>query len=113
MREGRTEPFLGGHLADSSSAGKWGGIALEKCKLPAVFAPRHEHPEHFLSIVLSGTVRHEINTKGKNLRFISHPGRIILLLLNIAVVGYLVHVVRVKNVTLPKARSVAQASGTP
>ena len=79
VREGRTEPFLGGHLADSSSAGKWGGFALEKCKLPAVFAPRHEHPEHFLSIVLSGTVRHEINTKGKNLRFISHPGRIILL----------------------------------
>jgi AraC family transcriptional regulator len=79
VREGRTEPFLGGHLADSSSTGKWGGIALEKCKLPAVFAPRHEHPEHFLSIVLSGTVRHEINTKGKNLRFISHPGRIILL----------------------------------
>ena len=77
--EGRTEPFLGSHPTGSSSAGKWGGIALEKCKLPAVFAPRHEHPEHFLSIVLSGTVRHEINTKGRNLRFISHPGRIILL----------------------------------
>jgi hypothetical protein len=79
VREGRIEPFLGGDLADSSSAGKWEGIALEKCKLPAVFAPRHEHPEHFLSIVLSGTVRHEINTKGRNLRFISHPDRIILL----------------------------------
>jgi AraC family transcriptional regulator len=79
VREGRTEPFLGGRLADSSSAGEWGGIALEKCTLPAVFAPRHEHPEHFLSIVLSGTDTHEISTKGKNLRFNSHPGRIILL----------------------------------
>ena len=59
VHEGRTEPFLGGHLADSISAGKWGGIALEKCKLPAVFAPRHEHPEHFLSIIRRALERAE------------------------------------------------------
>ena len=78
VRDGHTEPFLGGHPAGWSSAGKWGGIALEKCKLPAVFAPRHEHPHHFLSLVLSGTVRYEIDTKGQNFRFISRPGTITL-----------------------------------
>jgi hypothetical protein len=39
VREGHTEPLLGGQLADSSSAGKWGGIAFEKHENPAVFAP--------------------------------------------------------------------------
>jgi uncharacterized membrane protein (DUF2068 family) len=40
-------------------------------------------------------------------------GRIILLLLNLAVVGYLVHVVRMKDANPPKVRSAAQASGAP
>jgi AraC family transcriptional regulator len=56
-----------------------GGIALEKYKVPGVFVPRHEHPEHFLHVVLSGTVKYEINTKGRNLRFTSRPGTTFLL----------------------------------
>src|SRR5882762_3559235 len=77
--EGRTEPFLGSHPAGPRSAMQRGGIALEKYKVPAVFVPRHEHPEHFLHLVLSGTVKYEINTKGQNLRFTSQPGAIFLL----------------------------------
>ena len=38
--EGRTEPFLGSHPAGPRSAMQWGGIALEKYKVPAVFVPQ-------------------------------------------------------------------------
>jgi AraC family transcriptional regulator len=83
VREGRTERFLvhceRSHPAGSRSVVQWGGIALEKYKVPAVFIPRHEHPEHFLHVVLSGTVKYEVNTKGRNLRFTSQPGTIFLL----------------------------------
>lgn len=78
VRQGRTEPFLGSHPAGSRSAVQWGGIALEKYQVPALFVPRHEHPEHFLSLILSGTVKYEVNTKGQNLRFTSRPGTIFL-----------------------------------
>jgi AraC family transcriptional regulator len=47
--------------------------------VPAVFIPRHEHPEHFLHVVLSGAVKYEVNTRGRNLRFTSRPGTIFLL----------------------------------
>src|SRR5882724_1488828 len=79
VRQGRTEPFLGSHAAGLRSAGHWAGIALERYRVPAVFVPRHEHPEHFLSVVLSGTVKYEVNTNGRNLRFTSQPGTIFLL----------------------------------
>jgi AraC family transcriptional regulator len=78
VREGRAEPFLEISPTLSSATVQWGGIALEKYTTPAVFIPRHEHPEHFLSVVLSGTVQYEITTKGQNLRFASRPGTIFL-----------------------------------
>jgi uncharacterized membrane protein (DUF2068 family) len=40
-------------------------------------------------------------------------GRIVLLLVNVAVVAYLVRVVRMKDANLPKTLSAAQASGMP
>jgi AraC family transcriptional regulator len=79
VREGRTEPFLDSRPTRSSAPVQWAGIALENYKVPAVFIPRHEHPEHFLHVVLSGAVKYEIRTRGKNLRFISRPGTIFLL----------------------------------
>ena len=79
VREGRTEPFLGGHPGGSSSAGQWGGIALENWSVPAISIPPHEHPEHFLNIVLRGAVKCQVATKGRLLRFTSRPGTIILL----------------------------------
>lgn len=79
VREGRTEPFLESRPTKSSAPAHWGGIALEKYSVPAVFIPRHEHPEHFLHVVLSGAVKYEVNTRGRNLRFTSRPGTIFLL----------------------------------
>jgi len=78
VRQGRTEPFLGCHPGGIKVRSALGRIALEKYKVPAVFVPRHEHPEHFLSLILSGTVKYEVNTKGQNLRFTSRPGTIFL-----------------------------------
>jgi len=79
VREGRAEPFLRTRPTLSSVPAQWGGIALENYTVPAVFIPRHEHPEHFLHVVLSGAVKYEVRTRGQNLRFTSRPGTIFLL----------------------------------
>jgi AraC family transcriptional regulator len=79
VREGRIEPFLDSRPTKSSAPAHWGGIALEKYTVPGVFIPRHEHPEAFLHLVLKGTVKYDVNTKGRNLRFTSRPGTLFLL----------------------------------
>jgi AraC family transcriptional regulator len=79
VREGRPERFLDARPLLSSSPVQWGGIALENYTVPAVLIPRHEHPEHFLHVVLRGSVKYEVATKGRNLRFTSRPGTIFLL----------------------------------
>ena len=78
LRAGRVEPFLDARPTLSSAA-KWRGIALENYTVPAVLIPRHEHPEPFLHLVLHGTVRYEVCTKGRNFRFTSCPGSLFLL----------------------------------
>lgn len=79
VREGHAEPFLETRPTLSSTPVGWGGIALENYTVPAVLIPRHEHPEHFLHLVVRGTVKYEVNTRGHNLRFTSRPGTIFLL----------------------------------
>src|SRR6185312_2632684 len=77
VREGRPEPFL--DRRPTRSTAQWGGIALENYTVPAVFMPRHEHPEDFLHVVLSGAVKYEVCTKGRTFRFTSRPGTMFLL----------------------------------
>ena len=79
LRQGRTEPFLDISPLVSSMSAHWGAITLENYSVPAVFIPRHEHPEHFLHLVLSGIVKYEVTTKGRTLRFTSRPGTTFLL----------------------------------
>jgi AraC family transcriptional regulator len=79
VREGRQERFLEAPPTLSSSPVHWRGITLENWSVPAVFIPRHEHPEHFLHVVLRGAVKYEVATKGRLLRFTSRPGTIFLL----------------------------------
>ena len=69
VREGRKERFLEAPPTFSSSAVHWRGIALENWSVPAVLIPRHEHPEHFLHVVLSGTVKYQVSTKGRLVGF--------------------------------------------
>ena len=79
VREGRIEPFLDARPTKSSAPAQWGGIALENYMVPAVFIPRHQHPEHFLHVVLSGSAKYEVTTRGQSFRFTSRPGTIFLL----------------------------------
>ncbi len=79
VREGRQERFLEAPATLSSSPARWRGIAVENWNVPAVFIPRHEHPEHFLHVVLRGAVKYQVETKGRLLRFTSRPGTIFLL----------------------------------
>ena len=79
VREGRQERFLEAPPSLSSSSVHWRGIALEDWSVPAVLIPHHEHPEHFLHVVLAGAVKYQVATKGRLLRFTSRPGTIFLL----------------------------------
>jgi AraC family transcriptional regulator len=79
VREGRTEPFLDTCPTLSSAPVQWRGIALENYTVPRVFISRDQHPDHFLHLVLRGTVRYEVTTKGRNLGVTSRPGTIFLL----------------------------------
>lgn len=79
VRDGRPEPFLATRPTLSSTALEWRGVALENYAVPAVFIPRHEHPEHFLHLVVRGSVEYQIRTRGRDLRFTSRPGTLFLL----------------------------------
>jgi AraC family transcriptional regulator len=78
VREGRAQPLLQTAPTRSSKAGQWEDIALQNYTVPAAVIPRYEHPEHFLNLVLRGTSKDEVRTRGLDLRFVSHPGTIFL-----------------------------------
>src|SRR5215472_11020495 len=79
IREGRLEPFLESRPTLSSAALRWNGVALESHTVPAGFIHLHEHPEHFIEVVLHGNVSYEVSRRGQTRRFISQPGTICLL----------------------------------
>jgi AraC family transcriptional regulator len=47
---------------------------VEDYRVPACVIPVHEHIQHFVHVVLRGTVRYEVLTGGKCRRFIAQPG---------------------------------------
>jgi AraC family transcriptional regulator len=73
------EPFLKFPPGLSSNAAHWGGVKLESYSVPAVVIPRHEHPEHFLHLVLKGSVNYEVATGGRTRLYSSSPGTIFIL----------------------------------
>src|SRR5215471_6368207 len=74
VREGRVEAFLHSCPALSSAAIRWGGLAVEDYHVPACVIAQHEHVHDFLHVVLNGTVRYEVLTAGKCLRYTAQPG---------------------------------------
>lgn len=78
-REGRVEPFLHDHPTLSSSAAPWAGLAFEDHSIPACVIPRHEHLENFLQVVLRGSVKYEVLTRGKTLKFEANAGTTFIL----------------------------------
>jgi AraC family transcriptional regulator len=79
MRKGRIEPFLHFHPALSSSSVRWTGIAFEDYSTPSCVIPRHEHVENFLHVVLGGSARYEVQTRGKVLDFSGSTGTTFIL----------------------------------
>jgi len=73
-REGRIEPFLHVPPTLSSAAAHWSGVVLEGYDVPACVIPRHEHLESFVHVVLQGSVRYEVLTRGKTFQFVAHTG---------------------------------------
>jgi AraC family transcriptional regulator len=79
LRNGRVEPLLPSQPTLSSLGVGWSGIAVEHHSVPACEVPRHEHFEHFLHVVLRGTVKVEVLTRGRLVRFEASPGTTFLL----------------------------------
>ena len=52
---------------------------MEEYAVPACLIARHEHPDIFLHIVLTGSVRYEVNTRGRFKRFDAIPGTTFIL----------------------------------
>jgi AraC family transcriptional regulator len=73
-REGNVEPFLPGNPVLSSAGIGWTGIAVEDHSMPACVIPRHEHPEDFVHVVLQGSAKYEVQTRGRTLRLDGSPG---------------------------------------
>ena len=78
-REGRVEPYLRADPKLSSVPAHWSGIAFEDHSGPAGVIPRHEHVENFLHVVLEGSVRYEVLTRGKAFKFSASPGTTFIL----------------------------------
>ena len=78
-RDGHKVPFLHVHPAISSADMRWSGIALEQYSTPACVIPRHEHPEHFIHLVGSGSCNYQVTTGNKTRKFVATPGTIFVL----------------------------------
>lgn len=79
VREGCVESFLHVNPTLSSSSVRWAGLAVEDYSIPACIIPRHEHIENFLHVVLHGSVKYEVLTRGKTLDFRASPGTTFIL----------------------------------
>ncbi|HEY2798269.1 MAG TPA: AraC family transcriptional regulator [Thermoanaerobaculia bacterium] len=58
---------------------RWRQIAVEEYAVPACLIERHEHPEIFLHVVLSGSVMYEVSTRGRLKRLEAVPGTTFIL----------------------------------
>ena len=74
VRRGRVEPFLHSHPSLSSSSVRWAGVAVEDHSVPACVIHQHEHLENFVHVVVRGSVKYEVLTRGKVLDFHASPG---------------------------------------
>jgi AraC family transcriptional regulator len=79
VREGCVESFLHVNPTLSSSSVRWAGLAVEDYSISACIIPRHEHIENFLHVVLHGSVKYEVLTRGKTLDFRASPGTTFIL----------------------------------
>jgi AraC family transcriptional regulator len=58
---------------------RWGGLAVEDYSIPACVIPRHEHLDNFIHVVVRGSVKYEVLTRGRVLDFHAGPGTTFIL----------------------------------
>src|SRR5262249_27464116 len=71
--------FLETHPTLSSAGVKWSGLTLEDYSVPALVIPRHEHVTNFVHVVLRGSVKYQVSTRGKTREFQANPGTTFIL----------------------------------
>ena len=79
IRGGRVQPFLHARPTLSSARVSWSGLAVEDYSVPACVIATHTHVENFLHVVLRGSVKYEVVTRGRTLQFSAHPGTTFIL----------------------------------
>jgi AraC family transcriptional regulator len=79
VRQGRRTRFLDAAPRLSSTAARWRQIAVEEYAVPSCVIERHEHPDAFLHVVLTGSVPYEVTTRGRTRRFDAVPGTTFIL----------------------------------
>ena len=79
LRQGRRTRFLDAAPRLSSTPARWRQIVVEEYAVPACLIERHEHPDVFVHIVLSGSVKYEVSTRGRSKRFDAIPGTTFIL----------------------------------
>src|SRR5262249_38858972 len=80
LRHGRPDSLIPETSIVPSHAARWDGLALESFPdLPPVAIPDHEHPTHFLGLLLGAAVETEWTTAGRTQRAVTPPGTIYLL----------------------------------
>ncbi len=79
LRHGRRTRFLDAAPRLSSTPVRWRQIAVEEYAVPAHIIERHEHPDAFVHIVLTGSVKYEVSTRGRTKRFDAIPGTTFIL----------------------------------
>ena len=79
IREGCVEPFLHVRPTLSSAQVSWSGLAVEDYSVPACIIAQHKHIENFVHVVLRGSVKYEVLTRGKTVQFDANPGTTFIL----------------------------------
>jgi hypothetical protein len=73
----RAIPACSSHAVECCRA--LAGLAVEEYSISSCVIPRHKHVENFLHVVLHGSVKYEVLTRGKTLQFAGKPGTTFIL----------------------------------
>jgi len=79
LRHGRRTRFLDAAPRLSSTSARWRQIAVEEYAVPGCLIERHEHPDVFVHLVLTGSVKYEVTTRGRSKKFDAVPGTTFIL----------------------------------
>jgi AraC family transcriptional regulator len=79
IRRGRRTSFLDVRPAWSSVTVRWKSVTLEDYVVPSCVISRHQHPEPFVHLVVSGSVNYQVTTGDSTRRFLAVPGTTFIL----------------------------------